>query len=112
MTNTTCKHEQLGPTAGIGHSSDNAKGLTSPLNMPSNTTIKTTSAKEATHLQLCQAKGHSSTDDLPFAIQRYLDETPKDDGPICGLGYGPGHQDILNVLALVDFEFGEGKKPN
>jgi len=111
MANTACTHSQPGPAA--DNSNDNSEGLASPIDFPSNAvTINTTSTKEVTHLRPYQAPDSPKTGNPPFAMQRYLDETPRAGGPTCGLVYRPGHQDILNALALVDFEFGEEKKPN
>jgi len=111
MTNTTLIHLPEG-----GHS-NNSEVLTMPLS-PNTVAcnVNNTSTPAFTHPQPSQASECASSPTTvgnPLsALQRYLDEAPKDGGPTCGLRYGSEHQDILNILALVDFEFGEGKTPH
>ena len=45
-------------------------------------------------------------------IERYLDEAPNAGGATYGLAHGSRHRNVLNVLAVVDTEFGGDKWPN
>ena len=65
----------------------------------------------AIRLQPCEALEPAKQNNLPFIMERYLNENPNTGGATYDLVHGSGHRNVLNVLTLVDAEFGEVKSP-
>jgi len=94
MPYTTSPPQQLGPAASLP--SGNKAALTQP------TPSSTVPAKPAEPAKV----------KLPYAMERYLEEAPRDGGGTYALVHESRHQEILGILAVVDFEFGERKIPS
>jgi len=110
MTNPTRTPQQLDPTTNPSNNNEARTNLTQSNTVP----IKTQSVPLATRPQTCnyQTSEPARKDNIPFAMERYLGETPNAGGAIYDLTHRPGPRDILSVLVLVDMEFGEGKSPS
>ena len=111
MTSTTPPPQQPGPITDLSNSNkkfeDPIKSAVSSHTAPTQTTR--VDHEEVTLPQPCQGLESTAHMNLPFTMERYLDEPPKAGGPTCGLINRSRHQNILNILSLVDKEFEEGE---
>ena len=96
-------------SAGIYTTMTYTTSLPRQLNLAANFANNIKAAPTQSTLQICHASEPVKEVALPFAMERYLGEGPRGGGSTYGLVHGSGHQEIPSILAVIDFEFGEGK---
>ena len=107
MANSTRAPQQPGAAASPPIDNKEFEDSTQPSNA---VPVKATSVEKVNRLQPYQTQ-ESDNIELPFAMERYLDETPNAGGATYGLVHGSGHHNVFDVLAVVDTEFGDVKVP-